>query len=56
MDRGDSFATVEGDVIEPSGLSDERKSALWLYGWSFVSHDAQRRQADAYLAVLGDGD
>jgi len=55
MRRGDSFSTIEVDVIEPSRLSEEAKSALWLYGWSFVSHDAQRRQAHAYLAALGNG-
>ncbi len=34
--RGDSFSTVEADVIEPSGLSEEGKAALWLYGWTYL--------------------
>ena len=32
--QGDSLDTTEQDLIEPSGLSDEHKSALWLYGWA----------------------
>jgi hypothetical protein len=44
-------------VIDPSGLSDDQKSALWLYGWSFVDSRAQRREARAHLAQLvGDSD
>ena len=34
--RGDSFSAVEADVIEPSGLSEEAKAALWLYGWTYL--------------------
>jgi hypothetical protein len=56
MRRGDSFSTVEDEVIERSRLSDEQKSALWLYGWSFVSHSSQRREAEAHLARLGGSD
>jgi hypothetical protein len=55
MRCGDSFSRVENDVIEPSLLSEEEKSALWLYGWSFVSHRDQRMQAEAYLANLPGG-
>jgi hypothetical protein len=40
--RGDSFARVEDEVIEPSGLTDDQKSALWLYGWSYVEAGRQR--------------
>jgi hypothetical protein len=36
LGRGDSFSAVEADVIEPSGLPEEGKAALWLYGWSFL--------------------
>ena len=31
---GEPFVRIEHDVIEPSNLSEEDKSALWLYGWS----------------------
>jgi hypothetical protein len=47
--RGDSFARVEEEVIERSGLDDRHKSALWLYAWSFVSAQEQRREALAFL-------
>jgi hypothetical protein len=47
--RGDSFARVEEEVIERSNLDDEQKSALWLYAWSFVSAQEQRREALAFL-------
>ena len=40
--RGDSFSTVEADVIEPSGLSDEGKAALWLYGWTCLEQGKRR--------------
>jgi hypothetical protein len=52
MHRGASFSSIEDDVIDTSNLSDEQKSALWLYGWSFVALDAQRRGADAHIAKL----
>jgi hypothetical protein len=53
MSRGESFSSVENDVIEPSGLPDDELSALWLYGWSFVDRLAQRREARAHLERLG---
>jgi len=52
MRRGKSFSTVEDEIIEPSELSDDAKSALWLYAWSFVDWRAQRREACGYLARL----
>jgi hypothetical protein len=52
MRRGESFLMLEDEVIEPSGLSEAEKSALWLYGWSFVDWRAQRREARAHLARL----
>ena len=54
MRRGDSFDSVEDEVIDPSGLSDPEKAALWLYGWSFVNWRRQRREAVAHLDRLGD--
>jgi hypothetical protein len=32
--QGEPLDTIEQDLIEPSDLSDEHKSALWLYGWA----------------------
>ncbi|MEA2358799.1 MAG: hypothetical protein QOI62_2059 [Solirubrobacteraceae bacterium] len=52
MRRGSSFSSLEDDVIEPSELSDDEKSALWLYAWSFVHWRAQRREAGAHIARL----
>ena len=52
MRRGESFSTVEDEIIEPSPLSDEAKSALWLYAWSFVDWRAQRREASAHIAQI----
>jgi hypothetical protein len=52
MRRGASFSSIEDDVIDTSNLSDEQKSALWLYGWSFVALDAQRREAHAHITQL----
>ena len=52
MRRGESFSTVEDEIIEPSRLSDEEKSALWLYAWSFVDWRAQRREAHAHIAHI----
>jgi hypothetical protein len=50
--RGASFSSIEDDVIDPSDLPEDQKSALWLYGWSFVAPEAQRREARAHIAQL----
>jgi hypothetical protein len=50
--RGESFDRIEADVIEPSGLPEDQKSALWLYAWSFVDELTQRREARAHIALL----
>jgi len=52
MRRGASFSSIEDDVIDTSNLPEEQKSALWLYGWSFVALDAQRREAHAHITQL----
>jgi hypothetical protein len=52
MRRGDTFASVEEEVIDPSPLSEGEKSALWLYGWSFVHWRRQRREAVRHIEVL----
>jgi hypothetical protein len=49
---GESFSSVEDRIIEPSQLSDEAKSALWLDGWSFVDLPDQRREAGAHIAQI----
>lgn len=55
MRRGDTFASVEALLIDRSGLSEAEKAALWLYGWSFVNHRRQRREAIAHIDVLAGG-
>jgi len=52
MRRGESFSSVEGEVIDPSGLSEDEMAALWLYGWSFVDELTQRREARAHIGLL----
>jgi hypothetical protein len=52
MRQGESFSTIEDELIERSRLSNEAKSALWLYGWSFVDRRAQRREARAHIATI----
>ena len=44
MREGESFSSIEDDVIQASELPEEHKSALWPYGWSFV---LSRRPSDA---------
>jgi hypothetical protein len=39
--RGDSFELIEDEVIEPSALEEDEKSALWLFGWSCVETGRQ---------------
>jgi hypothetical protein len=52
MRRGDTFASVEEQVIDPSPLSDREKAALWLFGWSFVNRRRQRREAVSHIELL----
>jgi hypothetical protein len=54
MRRGDSFDVVEVDLIDGSGLPEAEKAALWLYGWSFVPWQRQRREALAQIDALVD--
>ena len=54
MRRGDSFESVEADVIDRSVLPAAEKAALWLYGWSFVPWQRQRREALAHIDSLRD--
>jgi hypothetical protein len=48
---GEPLAQIEHDVIEPSDLSEEDKSALWLYGWASLD-DGRRRYPQRRDAVL----
>jgi len=50
--RGESFSVIEEEVIERCALSDDQKSALWLYAWSFVDPRVQRREARAHLSLV----
>jgi len=52
MRRGDTFASVEEQLIDPSPFSEGEKAALWLFGWSFVNWRRQRREAVKHLAML----
>ena len=52
MRGGASFSSIEDEVIEPTELSAEEKSALWLYAWSFVDPLDQRREAFAHIDEL----
>jgi hypothetical protein len=54
MRRGKSLSNVEEEIIEPSRLPDDAKSALWLYAWSFVDARAQRSEAYAHIAQIAD--
>jgi hypothetical protein len=49
MQAGESLDRVESEVIDRSGLSADRKAALWLYAWSFMSAAEQRRSARSML-------
>jgi hypothetical protein len=55
MREGASFSNIEDELIESNRLSDEAKSALWLYAWSFVDWRAQRREAHAHIARIAEG-
>jgi hypothetical protein len=55
MRQGETFETVEDEVIDCSTFSEAEKAALWLYGWSFVDWRRQRREAVAHIDRLIDG-
>ena len=40
-DASGEFSTIEDEIIDPSWLSDDAKSALWLDAWSCVDSRAQ---------------
>ena len=53
--QGDSLDSVERELIAPSRLSEEHKSALWLYGWLLPTLE-RRRAALPYLESLAGED
>ena len=55
MGRGDTFASVEEQLIDASSFSEPEKAALWLFGWSFVNWRRQRGEAVRHIERL-DGD
>jgi hypothetical protein len=42
--QGDRIEDINREVIAPSDLSEEHKSALWLYGWTARASAQQRYQ------------
>jgi hypothetical protein len=44
MMSGVPLETIESEVIDTSGLSSERKAALWLYAWSFMEGTGQHAE------------
>jgi hypothetical protein len=56
MRQGESFAVIEAEIVDPSGLPEPEKAALWLYGWSYVDWRRQRREAAAHIDALARGE
>ncbi|HKG16546.1 MAG TPA: hypothetical protein VKA96_02535 [Solirubrobacteraceae bacterium] len=44
---GEPLDAIEDEVIEPSGLPEEQKAALWLYGWASQQRSGQAASARA---------
>jgi hypothetical protein len=53
MEAGDTLEQMEVE-INSSGLSQEEKSALWLFAWSFGPDVAQRKKAIAATQMLAE--
>jgi hypothetical protein len=51
VDSESTLGEVE-DAIGKIDLSDDQKSALWLWAWALLSPQAQRDRALAILAVV----
>jgi hypothetical protein len=51
VDSDVTLGEVE-DAIGESDLSDEQKSALWLWAWALLSPQAQRDRALSMLAAV----
>jgi hypothetical protein len=56
MTAGASLDDIEGELIaRAEGLTEDARSALWLYAWSFQSTAPQRYAADQLLRGLEGG-
>jgi hypothetical protein len=53
MEAGDTLETMES-FIDSSGLSEDEKSALWLFAWSYLPGVAQRNKAIAAAQMLAE--
>ena len=50
---GDPLEAIERSLIEPSLLTDDQKSGLWLYAWSGAELGRTRRRPQAEELVVG---
>jgi hypothetical protein len=53
MEAGDTLEQMETE-INSSGLSEEERSALWLFAWSYLPGVAQRNKAIAASEMLAE--
>jgi hypothetical protein len=53
MEAGDTLEQMEVE-INSSGLSEEERSALWLFAWSYLPDAAQRNKAIAATQLLAE--
>ena len=53
MEAGDTLEQMETE-INSSGLSEEERSALWLFAWSYLPGAAQRNKAIAASRMLAE--
>jgi hypothetical protein len=53
MEAGDTLEQMETE-INSSGLSEEERSALWLFAWSYLPSAAQRNKAIAATQMLAE--
>ena len=53
MEAGDTLEQMEAE-INSSGLSEEERSALWLFAWSYLPDVALRHKAIAAAELLAE--
>jgi hypothetical protein len=53
MEAGDTLEQMEAE-INSSGLSEEERSALWLFAWSYLPGVEQRNKAIAASQMLAE--
>jgi hypothetical protein len=53
MEAGDTLEQMETE-IDSSGLSEEERSALWLFAWSYLPGVADRNRAIAASQMLSE--